>query len=220
MAKNFELLKILAPGQPRVAHVVKTCNTHETHVIIRVPAVIKTWGDTLRRESLGVSHGQSTVIGRVLHIGITGNSVCLAAYHWQMDFSAYWTWLAVLRQCFSGGTAADSHTPYQARPSQNLPKITTYDHVHQIFITSFTWFRRGVLCDRVLQGNPIRLPYHQNGIFYTHKMAHFYWISAQSLFSQKDLLSQPDGWPIWCLRCEYLGGKITALQWEWTVYSR
>ena len=54
----------------------------------------------------------------------------------------------MLRQCFSSGTAADSHTPYKARPSENWPKITTYDHVHQIFITSCTWFRRGVLCDR------------------------------------------------------------------------
>ena len=54
----------------------------------------------------------------------------------------------MLRQCFSSGTAADGHTPYKARPSQNWQKITTYDHVHQIFITSCTWFRRGVLCDR------------------------------------------------------------------------
>ena len=30
-----------------------------------------------------------------------------------------WTWLAVLRQCFSSGTAADGHTPYKARPNQN-----------------------------------------------------------------------------------------------------
>ena len=43
-AKSFELLTILARGQPRVAHVVKTCNTLETNVIIRVPAAIKTWG--------------------------------------------------------------------------------------------------------------------------------------------------------------------------------
>ena len=48
----------------------------------------------------------------------------------------------MLRQCFSSGTAADGHTPYKARPSQNWPKITTYDHVQQIFITSCTWFRR------------------------------------------------------------------------------
>ena len=41
-AKSFELLKILARGQSRVAHVVKAWNTRETHVIIRVPAVIKT----------------------------------------------------------------------------------------------------------------------------------------------------------------------------------
>ena len=33
-AQSFELLKTLARGQPRVAHVVKTCNTRETHVII------------------------------------------------------------------------------------------------------------------------------------------------------------------------------------------
>ena len=78
-AKSFELLNILARGQPRVAHVVKTCNTRETRVIIRVPAVIKTWGDAVRRGSLGVCLGQSTVIGRVLRVGITENSVCLAA---------------------------------------------------------------------------------------------------------------------------------------------
>ena len=60
--KNFELLKILARGQPRAAHVLKTCNKRETQVIIRVPAVIKTWGDAVRRDSLGVCHGQGTVI--------------------------------------------------------------------------------------------------------------------------------------------------------------
>ena len=60
---------------------VKTCNTREPHVIIRVPAVTKTWGDAARRKNLGVCHGQSTVIGRVLRVGITGNSVRLAAYH-------------------------------------------------------------------------------------------------------------------------------------------
>ena len=147
-AKIFELLKILVRGQPQVAHVVKTCNTHETHVIIRVPAVIKTWGDRVRRKSLGICHRQSTVIGRVLRVGIAGNNMCLAAYHWQMDFAMKWTWLAVLRQCFSSGTVADGHTPYKAWPSQNWPKITAYDHVHQIFITSCTWFRCGVLCDR------------------------------------------------------------------------
>ena len=118
--KSFELLKSLAHGQPRAAHMVKTCNTRETHVMIRVPAVLKTWGDTVRRESLGVCHGQSMVIRRVLRVGITEKSVCLAAYHWQMDFSSGWTWLVVLRQCFSSGTAADGHTPYKARPSQNL----------------------------------------------------------------------------------------------------
>ena len=78
---SFELLKTLARGQPRVTHVVKTCNTRDTHVIIRVPAVIKTWMDAVRRESLGVCHGHSTVIGRVLHVDITGNSVCSAVYH-------------------------------------------------------------------------------------------------------------------------------------------
>ena len=70
----------------------------------------------LRRESLGVCHGQSTVIGRVLRVDITENNVCLAAYYWQTDFS-------VLRQCSSSGTASDSHTPYKARPSQNWPKL-------------------------------------------------------------------------------------------------
>ena len=121
-AKSFELLKILARGQPRPAQVVRTRNTRETCVIIRVPAVIKTWGDAVRRESLGVWHGQSTVIGRVLRVGITGNSVCLVAYYWQMDFPAYLTWLVMLGQCFSSGTAADGHTPYKVRPSPNWPK--------------------------------------------------------------------------------------------------
>ena len=41
--RKFELLKTLARGQARTAHVVSTCNTRETHVIIHVPAVIKTW---------------------------------------------------------------------------------------------------------------------------------------------------------------------------------
>ena len=147
-AKSFELLKILARGQSRVTHVVKTCNTRETHVIIRVPAVIKTWGDTVRPESLRVCHGQSTVVGRVLRVGITGNSVCLTAYHWQMDFS-------VLRQCLGSASAVEQ--PSTAIPrtkhgqAQNWPKITTYDHIHQIFVTSCTWFRRGVLCDRGLK---------------------------------------------------------------------
>ena len=50
-------------------------------MIIRVSAVIKTSGDVVRCKSLGICQGQSTVIGRVLRIGITGNSVCLAAYH-------------------------------------------------------------------------------------------------------------------------------------------
>ena len=138
------LLKILARRQPWVAHVVKTCNTNETHVLIGVTAVIKTWGDAIKRESKGICHGQSTVIGRVLRIGITGNSVCLAAYHWQIYFS-------VLGQCL--GSASAMEQPLTAIPrhtsgqSQNWPKITTYDQVHQIFITSCTWFRCGVLCD-------------------------------------------------------------------------
>ncbi len=61
-AKSFELLKILARGQPREAHMVKTCNTHEAHLIIRVPAVNKTWGDMVRHGSLVVCQGQSTCL--------------------------------------------------------------------------------------------------------------------------------------------------------------
>ena len=125
VAKSFELLKILARGQPRVAHVVKTCNTRQTHVIIRVPAVIKTWGEVVRRESLGVCHGQSTVIGRVLGVGITGNSMCLAAYHWQMDFS-------MLRQCLCSASAVEQPPTAipltnhgQAKIDQKLPLTTT-----------------------------------------------------------------------------------------------
>ena len=119
-AKSFELLKILARRQPRLAHVVKTCNTSETHVIIRVPAVIKTWGDAVRCESLGICHGQSTVIGRVLPVGITGNSVYLADYHWQIYFS-------MLRQCLGSASAVEQPPTaiprHKARPSQNWPKI-------------------------------------------------------------------------------------------------
>ena len=121
-AKRFELLKILAHGQPRAAHVVKTCNTRETHAIIRVPAVIKTWVDAVIRESLGVCHGQNTVIGRVLRTGIRGNSLCSAAYHWRMDFSAYWTWLAVLRQWKS------RRQPYPIQ-STTKPKLTKNCHL-------------------------------------------------------------------------------------------
>ena len=143
--KVLNCSKFVARGQTRVAHVVKTCITRETHAIIRVPAVIKTWGDAVRRESLGNSHGQSTVIGRMLRVGITGNSVCLAACHWQIYFS-------VLRQCLGSASAVEQPPTaiprHKARPSQNWPKITTYDHVHKIFITSCTWFRHGVLCDR------------------------------------------------------------------------
>ena len=72
-----------------------TWNTRETHVIIRVPAVIKTCGDAVRRESLEACPGQSTVIGRVLRDVIAENSMCLVAYHWQMDFP-------MLRQCLGG----------------------------------------------------------------------------------------------------------------------
>ena len=68
---SFELLKILYRGQPRAAHVVKTCNTRATHVIIRVSAVIKTWEDAVRRESLsGLSraeHGHWTCVPRWYH---------------------------------------------------------------------------------------------------------------------------------------------------------
>ena len=67
MAKSFELLKIFARGQPWVAHVVKTFNTRETQMIICVLPVIKTGGDAV---SLGVCHGHTTVIGRVLCVGI------------------------------------------------------------------------------------------------------------------------------------------------------
>ena len=57
------------------------------------------------------------------------------------------------RQGFSRGTAADGHTPSQSTAKPKLTKTTTYDYVHQIFITSCTWFRRGVLCDRGFSSN-------------------------------------------------------------------
>ena len=114
--------KILARGQPRAAHVVKTGNTRETHVAISVLAVIKTWGDAIRRKSLGVCHGQGTVIRRVLRVGITDNSVCLAAYHWQMDFS-------VLRQCLGSASAVEQlPTPYPVQ-STAKPKLTKNYHL-------------------------------------------------------------------------------------------
>ena len=37
---------------------VKTCNTRETYVIIRVPAVIEPWGDAVRRESFWTRFGR------------------------------------------------------------------------------------------------------------------------------------------------------------------
>ena len=72
-----------------------------------------------------VCHGQSTVIRRVLRVGITGNSVCLAAYHWQMDFS-------VLRQCLGSASAVEqpptaiTRTKHgQAKIDQKLPLTAT-----------------------------------------------------------------------------------------------
>ena len=41
--ESLELFKTSQRGQARTAHVVTTCNKRETHVIICVPAVIKTW---------------------------------------------------------------------------------------------------------------------------------------------------------------------------------
>ncbi len=40
---SFELFKTFYRSHPQVAHVVKTYNTHEKHVITSVLAVIKTW---------------------------------------------------------------------------------------------------------------------------------------------------------------------------------
>jgi hypothetical protein len=50
---------------------------------------IKTWEEPVRRKSLAVCQGQSTVIGRVLRVGINGNSLSFAAYHRQVDLSVY-----------------------------------------------------------------------------------------------------------------------------------
>ena len=38
-----------------------------------------------------------------------------------------WTWLPVLRQCFSSGAATDGHTTYKARPSTAKQKLTKFD---------------------------------------------------------------------------------------------
>lgn len=62
------------------------------------------------------------------------------------SLSRGWTWLIVLMQCFSSGTDA-GHTPFKPRISQYWPKITTYNHVHWIFLNFWPWFRRGWLCD-------------------------------------------------------------------------
>ena len=66
-----------------------------------------------------------------------------------MDFS-------VLRQCLCSASAVEQPTTTIPRTkhsqAQNWPKIITYDHVHQIFITTCTWFRRGVLCDGLYVG--------------------------------------------------------------------
>ena len=107
-----------------------------------------------------------------------GNNGCLVAYHWQMDFS-------VLRQCLGSASAVEQ--PLMAIPHtkhgqvKNRPKITTYDHVHQIFITSCKWFRRGDLCDR---GSTVRgiyrnvfLPYKtmHNDTKYLHELSMISW---------------------------------------------
>ena len=112
-------------GGTRCKDVQHTWNTRETHVIIRVPAVIKSWGHAVRRESLEACPGQSTVIGRVLRDGIAENSVCLAAYHWRMGFP-------VLRQCLGRASAVEQplmaipRTKHgQAKIDQKLPLTTT-----------------------------------------------------------------------------------------------
>ena len=158
-AQNFSPRTIT--GGTRGKDVQHTWNTRDNPCSGSDQNVNKTWQDAVRRESLGVCHGQSTVIGRVVRVVITGNSVCLAAYHWQMDFP-------VLRQCLGGASAVEQPTTVIPRTkhgeAQTWPKITTYDHVHQICITFCTWFRRWVLCDRgfktVLSYIKIRLTYN------------------------------------------------------------
>ena len=134
-AQNFSPRTIM--GGTRGKDVQHTWNTRDN------PCSVGGWRGKTRK--LGVCHGQSTVIGLVLRVGITGNSVSSAAYHWQMDFS-------VLRQCLGSASAVEQPPTaiprYKAQPSQIWPEINTYDHVHQIFITSCTWLRRGVLCYR------------------------------------------------------------------------
>ena len=67
---------------------VKMFDTCKTHMIICVPAVIKAWGHAVRHKSLAVCYGQRTGVASQF-VGITGSSVCVAAYHCQMDFSTY-----------------------------------------------------------------------------------------------------------------------------------
>ena len=75
-------------------------------------------------------------------VAITGKVVWLAAYHRQMDFSRGCPWLVVLKECL--GSASAVYQSPTAFPRTNHgqtkidQKITTYDHVHQIFVTVCT----------------------------------------------------------------------------------
>ena len=85
-------------------------------MVIRVPGVIKTWGDAVRCESLGICHGRSTVIRQVLGVGITGNSVFSGLSLTNIFFT-------VLRQCLGSASAVEELPTaiprHKARPSQN-----------------------------------------------------------------------------------------------------
>ena len=80
--------------------------------------------------------------------------------------------------------------PVQTRSSQNWSKITTYEHVHQIFITSCRWFRREVLCDRGFSSDnglsPIPTAPSQLSVNCTHRNTYFDGI----LFGNADIFIQ------------------------------
>ena len=109
----------------------------------------------------------------------------------------------MLRRCL-GSTSALEQPPtamprHKARPSQNWPKITTYDHVHQIFITPFTRFRRGVLCDRGF-GNKLQLNSNRNSYIFIQENA-----LENVVWEMSVILS----WP----QCVNMGGPVLNVFW-------
>ena len=137
-AKSFELHKILSRGQPRVAHVVKTCSIRETHMMMRVPAVIKTLWDAGGRERFsGLSrteHGHRTGVTRWYH-GKSRVFSCLSLT------SRIFPWLdvvsrayAVLQQWNSRRRPYPVQTTAKPKLTKKLPLSTTSTSFSQLFV--------------------------------------------------------------------------------------